>query len=140
MYLVYVAFLCALYIYDVYPNNIVEEMDRPSLEIDYDVILNYIIAVRHPSDDLWSHILEKRIGYAPQGLLSALLYGNSESTQDSECMSVLFSLLISGFRPPKDQRRSIKRIIFDAHDLTNRLLDDEKIGPMLRARLGMLGD
>ena len=115
-------------------------MDRPSLEIDYDVILNYIIPVRHPSDDLWSHILEKRIGYAPQGLLSALLYGNSESTQDSECMSVLFSLLISGFRPPKDQRRSIKRIIFDAHDLTNRLLDDEKIGPMLRARLGMLGD
>ena len=113
-------------------------MDRPSLEIDYDVILNYIIPVRHPSDDLWSHILEKRIGYAPQGLLSALLYGNSESTQDSECMSVLFSLLISGFLlSAEDQRRSIKRILYteNAHELTNHILDDKDIGPMLEFRI-----
>ncbi|KAJ5150361.1 hypothetical protein N7492_010712 [Penicillium capsulatum] len=117
-----------------------EEMDSPSLKIDYDVILNYIIAIRYPSDELWSDILETRIGYAPQGLLSALFYGKGESTQDSECMSVLFSLLISGFRPPKDQRRSIKGILFDAHELTNHLLDDKKIGPLLRAQLGMLVD
>lgn len=118
----------------------VEEMDSPSLEIDYDALARYIFAVRHPSDRSYSQALKTRIGYAPQGLLSALWQGKRYDAQDSECMSVLFSLLISGFLPPEDQRQPIKRIIFgqNAHELTNRLLDDKKIGPMLGRGLEIL--
>lgn len=119
-------------------------MDNPSPEIDYGVVASYLDAVSHPSDltdnvwNLYIQVLETRIGYAPQGLLSRLLQCECDPQQDSECMSVLFSLLISGFLPPtEDQRRSIKRILYteNAHELTNHLLDDKEIGPMLDGRL-----
>ena len=133
-----------LCIYVAYPNNTVNDMDNPSLEIDYGVVASYISAVRHPSDptdnvwNLYIQVLETRIGYAPQGLLSRLLQCKCDPKQDSECMIVLFSLLISGFLPPTvDQHRSIKRILYaeNTHELTNHILDDKEIGPRLEFRL-----
>ena len=118
-------------------------MDNPSLEIDYGVVASYIGALRHPShstDNVWSlyiQVLKTRLRYAPQGLLSRLQC-KCDPKQDSECMSVLFSLLISGFLlSAEDQRRSIKRILYteNAHELTNHILDDKDIGPMLEFRI-----
>ena len=124
-------------------------MDYPSLEIDYDDVISYLFAICHPSGligrnpiewtwNAYSEVLETCIGYAPQGLLSRLRQGKCDSTEDSECMTVLFCVLIRGHLPPtKDQRRSISKILLaeNGHELTNHLLEDEEIGPILGRRL-----
>lgn len=126
--------------------SLVNQMDNPSLEINYRDVTSYIVAVAPPIEhrdsrrNYYSNILRTRIGYAHEGLVSRLLGGEDDSTQDPECMAVLTSLLISGFLPPENLRWSIRRSFFaeKGHELTNHLLDDEKIGRALGLRLGQI--